>query len=144
MYIAKLYVEEEKALEAMKFMIKNDIAIENPTECSKYFHDTNLAIAHEFYNRTYPKHLENFRNSIVALGNHTTFSFSNLQLACVVSRTYSISGKIEDLERAYDYEKRLRMIWIKQMKHYCALKSFLTPKYAKGRCGGDCFLIFNR
>ena len=108
MYIAKLYIEEEKKLlDSVKFVVQQDIITELPDECYKYLHDTNGAIAKEFYNRTYPKHLEEFRNSIASLSNHTVIAFSNVYLACSQSRIYRLSGKVEDLEKVYDYKRQI-------------------------------------
>ncbi len=107
-YIAKLFVEEDKKLlESIKFIIQQDITIEQPNDCDKYLYDTNAAISKEFFNRTYPKHLEELKKSIASMSNHTGIAFANVYLACTQTRIYRLSGKAEDLENAYNYKRQI-------------------------------------
>jgi len=107
-YIAKLFVEEDKKLlESIKFILQQNIPIEQPNDCDKYLYDTNAAISKEFFNRTYPKHLDELKKSIDSMSNHTLYAFVNVGNACIVSRIYRLSGKAEDLEKAYNYEKQI-------------------------------------
>ena len=107
-YMAKLFVEEDKKLlESIKFILQQNIPIEQPNDCDKYIYDTNAAISKEFFNRTYPKHLEELKKSITSMSNHTVIAFANVGSACIQSRVYRLSGKAEDLEKAYNYKRQI-------------------------------------